>query len=105
MDSWAEADWLARFRKPVADRTALIITHRFTTAMQADIIHVMDRGRVIESGSHEELLAAGALRTVLTQQMRGTRNKDQGRLSDRRQAQRLKNKVQGERRKVKDSAL
>ncbi|MBP1711179.1 MAG: transporter related protein, partial [Deltaproteobacteria bacterium] len=36
MDSWAEADWLARFRQLVAGRTALIITHRFTTAMQAD---------------------------------------------------------------------
>ena len=40
-------------------RTVLMITHRFTTAMQADIIHVMERGRIIESGSHEELLAAG----------------------------------------------
>jgi ATP-binding cassette subfamily B protein len=59
MDSWAEADWLSRFRTLVAGRTALIITHRFTTAMQADTIHVMDRGRIIESGNHEELLAAG----------------------------------------------
>lgn len=59
MDSWAEADWLARFRRLVAGRTALIITHRFTTAMQADIIHVMDRGRIVESGSHEALLALG----------------------------------------------
>ena len=59
MDSWAEADWLLRFRTLAAGRTALIITHRFTTAMQADIIHVMDRGRVIESGSHEELLNSG----------------------------------------------
>lgn len=56
MDSWAEADWLARFRRLVAGRTALIITHRFTTAMQADVIHVMERGRIIESGSHPELL-------------------------------------------------
>ena len=40
MDSWAEADWLKRFRRLVAGRTALIITHRFTTALQADIVHV-----------------------------------------------------------------
>jgi ATP-binding cassette, subfamily B, bacterial len=59
MDSWAEADWLARFGRLVAGRTALIITHRFTTALKADMIHVMDRGRIIESGSHAELLAAG----------------------------------------------
>jgi ATP-binding cassette subfamily B protein len=59
MDSWAEAAWMSRFRDLVADRTALIITHRFTTAMQADVIHVMDRGRVAESGTHAELVALG----------------------------------------------
>ena len=59
MDSWAEADWLARFRTLVAGRTALIITHRFTTAMRADTIHVMDAGCIVESGSHAELLARG----------------------------------------------
>lgn len=75
MDSWAEADWLARFRKLVAGRTALIITHRFTTAMQADAIHVMKQGRIIESGSHEELLAAGGMYALSwQQQMRGRRS-------------------------------
>jgi ATP-binding cassette, subfamily B, bacterial len=57
MDSWAEADWMARFRRLVEGRTALIITHRFTTARQADKIYVMDKGRIIESGSHEELVS------------------------------------------------
>jgi ATP-binding cassette subfamily B protein len=59
MDSWAEADWMARFRTLVAGRTALLITHRFTTAMQADMIHVMDCGRIVESGTHAQLLASG----------------------------------------------
>lgn len=59
MDSWAEAAWMGRFRELVAGRTALIITHRFTTAMQADVIHVMDQGRVVESGTHAELVALG----------------------------------------------
>lgn len=59
MDSWSEMDWLKRFRKLAKNRTALIIAHRFTTAMQADIIHVMDKGRIIESGSHEELVRLG----------------------------------------------
>ncbi|NJD90903.1 MAG: ABC transporter ATP-binding protein [Geobacter sp.] len=71
MDSWAEADWLARFRELVAGRTALIITHRFTTALQADMIHVMDQGRIIESGTHPELLAArGRYEESWTRQMR-----------------------------------
>lgn len=56
MDPWAESEWLERFRKLAVGRTVLIITHRFTTAMFADVIHVMDEGRIVESGSHEELL-------------------------------------------------
>ena len=57
MDPWAEADWLGRFRELARGRTAIIITHRFTTAMVADTIHVMDAGSILESGSHAELLA------------------------------------------------
>lgn len=57
MDPWAEADWLRRFRDLAAGRTAILITHRFTTAMLADRIHVMEEGRVVESGSHRELIA------------------------------------------------
>ena len=56
MDSWAEGDWMARFRELAEGRTAILVTHRFTTAMQADIIHVMSGGRIIESGTHSELL-------------------------------------------------
>lgn len=59
MDSWAEQDWLSRFRNLTEDKTALMITHRFTTAMHADIIHVLDKGRVVESGTHEQLVALG----------------------------------------------
>jgi len=59
MDPWAEADWLQRFRQLAAGRTVLFITHRFTSAMYADVIHVLVDGRVAESGSHEQLIAAG----------------------------------------------
>ena len=56
MDSWAESEWLDRFSSLVADQTAIIITHRFTTAMRADQIHVMKDGRVVESGTHAALM-------------------------------------------------
>ena len=56
LDPWAEADWLRRFRGLAAGRTAIIITHRFTTAMHADVIHVLEQGHIVESGSHYELL-------------------------------------------------
>jgi ATP-binding cassette, subfamily B, bacterial len=59
MDPWAESEWLERFRKLAVGRTVLIVTHRFTTAMFADVIHVMDAGRIVESGNHEELLRMG----------------------------------------------
>ncbi len=61
MDSWAEADWFARFRQLAQGHTAVVITHRFSIAMRADIIHVMQDGRIIESGSHRELVARGGL--------------------------------------------
>jgi ATP-binding cassette, subfamily B, bacterial len=59
MDPWAEADWLDRFRSLSAGRTSILITHRLTTAMRADVIHVIENGQVVESGCHEELLERG----------------------------------------------
>lgn len=56
MDSWSEHDWLDRFRGMAKGRTAIVITHRFTLAMRADIIHVLQAGEVIESGNHTTLL-------------------------------------------------
>jgi ATP-binding cassette subfamily B protein len=61
MDPWAEADWLRRFRHLSAGRTAIVITHRFSTAMIADSIYVMVAGQVVEHGSHADLIAAGGL--------------------------------------------
>jgi ATP-binding cassette subfamily B protein len=56
LDIWSEAKWFSRFRTLAEGCTVLIISHRLTTTMKADIIHVMGGGRIMESGSHEELL-------------------------------------------------
>lgn len=57
MDSWAEAQWLKRFKVLAKDHTVIIITHRLSTALHADTIHVMDKGGIVESGDHKTLLA------------------------------------------------
>lgn len=59
MDAWAESRWLQHFRGRIEDRTVVLITHRFSTAMRADLIYVVDEGRVVESGTHDELLIQG----------------------------------------------
>jgi ATP-binding cassette, subfamily B, bacterial len=59
MDSWAETEWMERLRVLVDGRTTVIITHRFTTAMRADVIYVMREGKIVESGNHQELLTQG----------------------------------------------
>jgi ATP-binding cassette subfamily B protein len=61
LDSWAEADWFERFRNLAQGRTAIIITHRLPIARRADMIHVMNTGGIVESGTHDELLRQGGL--------------------------------------------
>jgi ATP-binding cassette subfamily B protein len=61
MDSWSEADWFERFRALAENRTAIVITHRFSIAARADMIHVMRAGEIVESGTHAELVAYAGL--------------------------------------------
>ena len=50
------------------NRTAFVIAHRLSTIRNADLIHVLDRGKVIESGTHDELLAINGKYTQLSKQ-------------------------------------
>jgi ATP-binding cassette subfamily B protein len=61
LDSWAEADWYRRLRAHAEGRTILIATHKLSIARQADLILVMRRGEIVESGTHEQLMALGGL--------------------------------------------
>ncbi len=57
LDPQAEADLFGRIRTLFAGRTVLVISHRFSNVRNADRIYVMESGRVIENGSHDELTA------------------------------------------------
>jgi ATP-binding cassette, subfamily B, bacterial len=48
-----------------SDRTTIVIAHRLSTVRHADRIHVMERGRIIESGTHDQLVAHGGLYAAL----------------------------------------
>ncbi|MBZ5487350.1 ABC transporter ATP-binding protein [Halomonas aquamarina] len=57
MDAAAEADVFTRFRAHSRDKMTILISHRFSTVRSADMILVIDQGRVLERGTHEALLA------------------------------------------------
>ena len=69
LDAEAEYRLFEQFRELVQGKTALIISHRFSTVRMADHIVVLDEGRVIEAGSHAELIAqAGRYATLYEMQ-------------------------------------
>ncbi|MDR2887551.1 MAG: ABC transporter ATP-binding protein/permease [Bacteroidales bacterium] len=61
LDAEAEFELFSRFRSTVNGRTALLVSHRMASVSMADRIFVLDRGKITESGSHEELLNARGL--------------------------------------------
>lgn len=56
VDNETEAAIQRSLAKLAIDRTTIVIAHRLSTIRHADAIHVMDRGRVVESGTHDELI-------------------------------------------------
>jgi ATP-binding cassette subfamily B protein len=59
LDAKAEAEVFARFKGLAQGKTAVLISHRFSTVRMADRIIVLENGGILESGSHAELLALG----------------------------------------------
>ncbi|UXN74029.1 ABC transporter ATP-binding protein/permease [Devosia sp. A8/3-2] len=57
LDAKAEAEVFSWFKSLASGKTAVIISHRFSTVRMADRIPVLENGAILESGSHEQLLA------------------------------------------------
>ncbi len=61
VDTYTEEEILSRLRGVMRERTSLIVSHRISTVRDADQIFVLDAGRIVERGTHDDLVRLGGL--------------------------------------------
>jgi ATP-binding cassette subfamily B protein len=61
VDTYTEEEILSRLRGVMRQRTSIIVSHRISTVRDADVILVLDGGRIAERGTHDELTRKGGL--------------------------------------------
>ncbi len=65
MDVHSEAEMFAGFKRLAAGKTTLLISHRFSTVSMADYIYIMDDGKIVDRGRHEDLLQRGGIYSAM----------------------------------------
>jgi len=68
VDAQTEREILDRLRDFFRERTTILVAHRLTTVKEADLICVVDEGRIVELGDHDTLLARGGVYADLFRQ-------------------------------------
>ena len=61
VDTYTEEEILSRLRSVMRERTSIIVSHRISTVRDADMIFVLDEGRIAERGAHDALIRENGL--------------------------------------------